>query len=157
MNVRKKVLAAVAACALAVPVVAAADAAAKPSYENALVGRWDLTVTIHIQEPPLYAPLFCDFTADYQLHCVTKPGNPDPLEGRGVWTMGKDGQFSFWITHHAHRDENGNPIGSINASHLGKISPNKKKFQTKAHTYINLNDGSPWQGPVNVEGAAFRI
>lgn len=157
MNVRKKVLAAVAACALAVPVVAAADATAKPSYDNALVGRWDLTVTIHTQEPPSLVPLFCDFTADYQLHCKTKPGSADPLEGRGVWTMGKDGQFSFWISHHAHRDANGNPVGSINASHLGKISANKNKFATKAHTYINLDDGSPWQGPVNVEGAAFRI
>ncbi|MFD5831410.1 hypothetical protein [Lentzea sp. NPDC060358] len=157
MNVRKKVLAAVAACALALPVVAAAGATAKPDYSTALVGRWDLTVTIHIQEPPLYAPLFCDFTADYLLHCVTKPGNPDQLEGRGVWTMAKDGQFSFWITHHAHRDENGNPVGSINASHLGRISPNKKKFTTRAHTYIDMHDGTPWQGPVPVEGDAFRI
>lgn len=158
MNVRKKVLAAVAACALAVPVVAAAGATAKPGHhQSSLVGRWDLTVTIHIEEPPLYAPLFCDFTADFLLHCVSKPGTPDPLEGRGVWVMGKDGQFSFWITHHAHRDENGDPVGSINASHLGKLSPNGKRFTTVAHTYIDMHDGSAWQGPVDVEGAAFRI
>ena len=157
MNVRKKTLAVLASCVLAVPVVAAAGATAKPNPDAAMIGRWDLTVTIHIEEPPLITPLFCDFTADYRLHCVTKPGYPDPLEGNGIWTVGKDGIFSFWITHHAHRDENGNPVGSINASHLGKLSNHNRKFTTKAHTYIDLHDGSPWLGPVNIEVDGKRI
>ena len=157
MNARKKTLAVLAACAFAVPVIAAAGATAKTDPDAAIVGRWDLTVTIHIEEPPLITPLFCDFTADYRLHCETKPGYPDPLQGNGIWTAGANGIFSFWITHHAHRDPNGNPVGSINASHLGKLSHDKKKFTTKAHTYIDLNDGTPWQGPVNVDGAGKRI
>jgi hypothetical protein len=122
--------------------------------ESDLVGRWDLTVTIHIEEPPLTAHLDCVISADHLIHCVNMP-DTDPLEGRGVWKKADGNAFGFWITHHAHRDANGDPVGSIYAVHLGRFTHNR--FSTTAYTYIDMHDGSAWIGPVAIEGRAFRI
>ncbi|WP_089950864.1 hypothetical protein [Lentzea xinjiangensis] len=136
---------ALAACLLAFPLAAAGPADA--TAEVSLVGRWDVLVTIHTGEPPQQAPQICDFTPDHQLHCMTKPGVP-PLEGDGIWTQTGRGTFSFWITH---PEVN----GSINASHLGKVT--RTRFTTKAIAYIYRPDGTPLLGPVQVEAEAKRL
>jgi hypothetical protein len=118
------------------------------------IGRWDLTVTIHIEEPPLTAHLDCTLSADQRMHCVNMP-DTDTLEGNGIWKQSGRNSFGFWITHHAHKDENGNPVGSIYAIHLGTFTRNR--FHTDAFTYIDMHDGSAWAGPVPISGEAFRI
>lgn len=140
--------AAIAATSLTSAGAPAADARAS------LVGTWRLEVLIHIEEPPQRVELLCDLTADQLLDCHTTPGQ-DPIHGRGIWKQGPGDTFGFWITHHAHMDENGNPIGSINAQHLGRLDG--RQFRTTAFTYIDLDDGSPWIGPVSVESTGVRV
>lgn len=146
MSVRKKALAAVATCALAFPLVAAASTTAGAVSEAAIVGKWDVVVTVHSQEPPVQMPQTCDFTADHKIYCMTKPGQ-EPLEGDGIWTLDRSGVFSFWITHP-------DPNGEINASHLGKVERNK--FATKAFAYIYAPDGTAIIGPVSVFAKAAK-
>jgi hypothetical protein len=136
---------ALAACLLAFPLAAAGSADA--TADVSLVGKWDMLVTIHSGEPPQQAPQICDFTPDHQLHCMTKPGVP-PLKGDGVWTQAGGGSFSFWITH---PEQN----GSINASHLGRVT--RTRFSTTATAYIYRPDGTPLTGPVRVEAVARRL
>ena len=83
----------------------AIPAAAEPP-ESGLVGRWDVTVTIHITEPPEHAYLYCTLSAEHLVSCDSKPGQP-PLHGQGVWNKTEGNTFAFWITHHAFLDANG--------------------------------------------------
>ncbi|MFD7610949.1 hypothetical protein [Streptomyces sp. NPDC059828] len=167
-RVSRRTAGAVAAVLLAMIVPAAAPATASAigaghsapgavSHKAASpVGKWDVLITIHAQDPPLYSWIICDLTADQKVHCVNKPGSATPpLEGTGIWKPGAGKAFSFWITHHAHRDENGNEHGSINAVHVG--SYNRKSFATSGTAFIDLEDGTPWTGPIAVESKATRI
>jgi hypothetical protein len=147
MSVRKKALAAVSACALALPLAVTASSTAGAVPEAAIVGKWDVVVTVHSQEPPVQMPQTCDFTADHKIYCITKPGQ-EPLEGDGIWTLDRSGVFSFWITH---PDAN----GEINASHLGSVERNR--FSTKAFAYIYAPDGTAIIGPVSVFAKAKRV
>lgn len=123
-----------------------------PLKRTEVVGRWDVLVTIHT-DPEQYAALYCDFRADQRLDCVNKPDYP-PLQGVGLWRADRNG-FSFWITHHAHQDDQGNPVGAIYAIHLGTVR--QDRFATRATTYIAMDDGSPWTGPIDVEARGVRI
>jgi len=131
----------------------AIPAAAEPP-ESGLVGRWDVTVTIHITEPPEHAYLYCTLSAEHLVSCDSKPGQP-PLHGQGVWNKTEGNTFAFWITHHAFLDANGNPTGSIYAEHIGHFS--RRHFTTNGFTYIDMHDGTPWAGPVTVESVADRV
>jgi hypothetical protein len=147
MSVAKKALTAAAAAALAAPLAIAATSTAGAKSEAAIIGKWDVVVTVHSQEPPVDMPQTCDFTADHKIHCVTKPGQPH-LEGDGIWMLNRDGVFSFWVTHP-------DPNGEINANHLGRIERNK--FATKATAYIYSPAGAAIIGPVQVESKAKRL
>ncbi|MFD5428541.1 hypothetical protein [Streptomyces sp. NPDC127084] len=167
-RVSRRATGAVAAVLLAMIVPAAVPAtAAASSAEHSVsaaaahkaaspVGKWDVVITIHAQDPPLYSWIICDVTADQRIRCVNKPGSATPpLEGTGIWKQGPGKTFSFWITHHAHRDESGNEHGSINAVHVGSF--NKKSFTTNGTAFIDMEDGTPWTGPIAVESKATRI
>ncbi|WP_330270109.1 hypothetical protein OG205_22660 [Lentzea sp. NBC_00516] len=136
---------ALAACLLAFPLAAAGSADA--TEEVSLVGRWEVMVTVHNGVPPQRGPMTCDFTPDHRLDCMTGPGAP-PQKGDGIWTQTGRGTISFWITHPE-------PNGSINATHLGKVT--RTRFTTKAVAYVHLPDGTPLIGPVQVEAEATRL
>lgn len=146
MSVAKKALTAAAAVALAAPIAIAASTTAGAVTEAAIIGKWDVVVTVHSQEPPVQMPQTCDFSADHKIYCITKPGQ-EPLEGNGIWTLDRSGVFSFWITHP-------DPNGEINASHLGKVERNK--FNTKAFAYIYAPNGTAIIGPVSVFAKAAK-
>ncbi len=148
MSVRKKALAAAAVGALALPVaVAASSTAGGVRSEDAIIGKWDVVVSVHVTEPPVEMPQTCEFFADHKIYCITKPGQ-EPLEGNGIWTLDRSGVFSFWVTHP-------DPNGEINASHLGKIERNR--FTTKAFAYIYAPNGTAIIGPVTVAAKAKKL
>ncbi len=120
--------------------------------ESDLVGLWDMHVTIYDADPPSHVYLDCTLSPDHLLACVSRPPRLSP---RGVWNVGRGNAFSFWITHYAYLDGNGNAVGSLNALHLGRFTRNS--FDTTAYTVIDLDDGSPWIGPVQVKSEASRI
>ncbi|MDX8050184.1 hypothetical protein SK571_12410 [Lentzea sp. BCCO 10_0798] len=147
MSVAKKALTAAAAVALAAPIAIAASSTAGAKSEAAIIGKWDVVVSVHVTEPPVEMPQTCDFTADHKIYCITKPGQ-EPLEGNGIWQLDRSGVFSFWVTHP-------DPNGEINATHLGRIERNR--FTTKATAYIYAPTGAAIIGPVTVGSKAKRI
>lgn len=120
--------------------------------EADLIGTWEVMVRIDVSGPGSFAPLICTFSADHLVYAVNQPGYPT-LEGHGIWTA-QDDTFAFWITHNAHRDENGEGVGSIYAQHLGTVSDGE--FATQGYTFITMHDGNPWAGPVSVTSTATR-
>lgn len=139
-------------------VVGAAPATSSPVVERVreahLIGSWDTDIYISIQDPPLLQRMTFVFEANHMLRGYSLPGDP-PLEGAGIWSTASGGTFSFWITHGGHPDENGNPVGSINAIHLGTF--NRRTFTTSAFTYIDLDNGADWIGPVPVRTEGRKL
>lgn len=140
------------ACVVALAGVGA-SAPAQAAVSVDPVGAWDMVVQIHT-DPATDASLICDFYPDHRLKCVNKPGLSE-ITGLGIWRQNGPTGITFFLTHHAHRDAAGNEIGKIYTVHNGDLR--KNRFSTEGTTFIVLDEGEPWIGPISVDAKGKRL
>lgn len=123
-------------------------AATGTAGQDALIGSWNVRISIFVQEPPLQETATFTFSADHKFTT-----SHTTLPGEGIWQSNGRHIFTFWIAHP--HPEAANPIGTTNALHLGRVSG--QRFSTTATAYIvMLSDGS-WLGPITVRTEGTRI
>jgi hypothetical protein len=125
-----------------------AAAATDTSGQDALVGSWNVTISIFVQDPPLQEHATFTFSADHRFTTSNTT-----LPGEGIWQTNGRHLFTFWISH-PHPDAT-NPIGTTNALHLGRVIG--QQFATTATAYIVMLQDGAWIGPITVRTEGTRI